>query len=186
MSAANVLSLARSRIFSNFEFPMKFSMTSSSGKMTIAPGKLPLYLDRQQTKAFDADGIFSEAIKQQIKDSFNVFANPEIFEDGKPRVSVGASYNSAKKAITFTCFVFVKSGKGIKIVHQYLTCNNKEYANDWIFFANFDEGEKMLSLVKDGIDEENISNVLGSGISLLLQSTTIPELSEVLNPVHEL
>lgn len=186
MSAANVISLARSRAFSNFVFPLKFKMSSSSGKMTIASAKLPLYLERQPLKLFDKEDILTEEVQNKVKESFKVFSDPSIFEDGKPRFTIGAFYNAKTKTAKLVCYTFVKSGKGIRISHLFLTCEDKEYPNSWYFFVNFGEGDHVHSIAKDGISDEDISSVIGSGMSLITQGSEAPELSAVLGVKHDL
>jgi hypothetical protein len=186
MSAANVLSIARSRAFSDFVFPLKFKMTTSSGKMTIAPQKLSLYLQRQPLKTFENEIEINDTAKQEINEIMKVFSDPEIFEDEKPRFSVGACYNAETKETKLICYMFVKSGKGIKITHQLLSCEDKIYPNKWYFLINFSDGKSILSISKHGISDEDISNILGSGISHLVKNTAIPELSNALSDNHEL
>ena len=183
---ANFLALARSRVQSNYNFPLEFSFSASSGKMTVNPEKFPKYIDTRLYKSVDLHGIFDDSVKEEVQKSFSVYSDPSIFDDEKPRFSIGCLYNKEEDTVKEMLFVFVKSGRGIRIMHSSLTSSKAHYDHNWIFFCHFDSSFQLLDFANYGAGEDDVVNTLGSGFRQILNSNEIPEFSSTFNSDNEL
>ena len=185
MATANFINLIRNRIQNDYKFPLKFSMCSSSGKMHLAPDKFQKYIDTRIYKHVDLKDIFSDDIKGEVQKSFSVLSDPSIYDDEKPRYSIGCIYNKEEGNIRQIIFTFVKTGKTIEVAHRILSSEAK-YDTNWIFFCHFDSDFHLLDFANSGASEDDIINTLGSGFRTIMASNEYPQLNNAMNSSRDL